>query len=184
MKLKIKIKRMKWNNRQFFFIRLTRWNSLHDLTLEVHLPAAFAEGMSTAEVREIWRRLIDGAHVAERDLRALSRRRRRPLLPLSLLWWGWGFWAATLLYRVFDWPVTLLEQDFWFWERYLKWNRSTFKHCVKGRTIVLICKIVKYRNLKYDHSLMYKKYTTPCPSMGCGVVERHLEIAQPTKQLL
>ena len=55
------------------------------MTLEVHLPAAFAEGMSTAEVREIWRRLIDGAHVAERDLRALSRRRRRPLLPLSLL---------------------------------------------------------------------------------------------------
>ena len=29
---------------------------------------------------------------------------------------------------------------------------------------------------------MYKKYTTPCPHMGCGVVERHLEMAQPTKK--
>ena len=35
--------------------------------------------------------------------------------------------------------------------------------------------------LKYDHRVMYKKYTTPCPHMGCGVVERHLEMAQPTK---
>ena len=34
--------------------------------------------------------------------------------------------------------------------------------------------------LKYDHRVMYKKYTTPCPHMGCGVVERHLEMAQPT----
>ena len=34
--------------------------------------------------------------------------------------------------------------------------------------------------LKYDHRLMYKKYTNPCPSMVCGVVERHLEMAQPT----
>ena len=35
--------------------------------------------------------------------------------------------------------------------------------------------------LKYDHRVMYKKYTTPCPHMGCGVVERHLEMAQPKK---
>ena len=31
---------------------------------------------------------------------------------------------------------------------------------------------------------MYKKYTTPLPSMGCEVIERHLEMAQPTKKLL
>ena len=30
---------------------------------------------------------------------------------------------------------------------------------------------------------MYKKYTSLCPPMGCGVVERHLEMAQPTKKL-
>ena len=38
---------------------------------------------------------------------------------------------------------------------------------------------IKYQNgwLKYDHRVMYKKYTT----MGCGVVERHLDMAQPTK---
>ena len=29
---------------------------------------------------------------------------------------------------------------------------------------------------------MYKKYTTPCPHIGCGAVERHLEMAQPTKK--
>ena len=29
---------------------------------------------------------------------------------------------------------------------------------------------------------MYKKYTTAFPSIGCGVVERHLEMAQPTKK--
>ena len=29
---------------------------------------------------------------------------------------------------------------------------------------------------------MNKKYTTPLPLMGCGVVERHLEMAQPTKK--
>ena len=34
----------------------------------------------------------------------------------------------------------------------------------------------------YVHRVMYKKYTTPCPHMGCGVVERHLEMAQPTKK--
>ena len=28
---------------------------------------------------------------------------------------------------------------------------------------------------------MLKKYTTPCPPMGCGVVGRHLEMVQPTK---
>ena len=37
--------------------------------------------------------------------------------------------------------------------------------------------------LKYDHRLMYKKYTNPCPSMVCGVVERHLEMAQPTTKI-
>ena len=30
---------------------------------------------------------------------------------------------------------------------------------------------------------MYKKYTTPCPPVGCGEVERHLEMAQPKKDL-
>ena len=35
--------------------------------------------------------------------------------------------------------------------------------------------------LNFEHRLMYKKYTAPLPSMGCGVVERHLEMAQPTK---
>ena len=34
--------------------------------------------------------------------------------------------------------------------------------------------------LKYDHRVMYKKYTTPLPHMGCGLVERHLEMDQPT----
>ena len=29
---------------------------------------------------------------------------------------------------------------------------------------------------------MYKKYTTPLPSYGMWVVERHLEMAQPTKK--
>ena len=29
---------------------------------------------------------------------------------------------------------------------------------------------------------MYKKYTTPCPLLGCEVVERHFEMAQPTKK--
>ena len=29
---------------------------------------------------------------------------------------------------------------------------------------------------------MYKKYTAPLPSVGCGAVERHLEVAQPTKK--
>ena len=40
----------------------------------------------------------------------------------------------------------------------------------------------KYQNgwLKYDHRIMYKKYTTSLPPMGCEVVERHLEMAQPT----
>ena len=38
--------------------------------------------------------------------------------------------------------------------------------------------------LKYDHGVMYKKFTLPpCPSMGCGVLERHCEMAQPTKKL-
>ena len=37
--------------------------------------------------------------------------------------------------------------------------------------------------LNFEHRLMYKKYTAPLPSMGCGVVERHLEMAQPTKKL-
>ena len=36
--------------------------------------------------------------------------------------------------------------------------------------------------LKYDHRVMNKKYTTPLPPMGCGVVERHLEMAQSTKK--
>ena len=36
--------------------------------------------------------------------------------------------------------------------------------------------------LKVDHRLTYKKYTAPLPSMGCGAVERHLEMAQPTKK--
>ena len=39
--------------------------------------------------------------------------------------------------------------------------------------------------LKYDHRVMCKKYTTPspCPPMVCGVVKRHLEMAQPTKNM-
>ena len=28
------------------------------------------------------------------------------------------------------------------------------------------------------------KYTTPCPPMGCGVVERHIEMTKPTKTVL
>ena len=28
--------------------------------------------------------------------------------------------------------------------------------------------------------LMNKKYTTPCPPMGCGLVERHREMAEQT----
>ena len=41
-----------------------------------------------------------------------------------------------------------------------------------------------YQNgwLKYYHRVMYKMYTTSLPSMGRGVVERHLEMAQPTKK--
>ena len=35
------------------------------------------------------------------------------------------------------------------------------------------------RNLKCTRSIL-----PPCPHMGCGVVERHLETAQPTKKLL
>ena len=35
-----------------------------------------------------------------------------------------------------------------------------------------------------DHRVMYKKYTTSLPPMGCEVVERHLEMAQPTKKHL
>ena len=35
--------------------------------------------------------------------------------------------------------------------------------------------------LKYDHRLMYKKYTTPLPNEVCGEAERHLGMAQPTK---
>ena len=39
---------------------------------------------------------------------------------------------------------------------------------------------IKYQNgwLKDDHRVMCKKYTTSLPTSGCGVVERHLEIAQ------
>ena len=43
----------------------------------------------------------------------------------------------------------------------------------------------KYQNcwLKYNHRVMYKKYTTSLPPMGCEAVERHLEMAQPTRKL-
>ena len=34
----------------------------------------------------------------------------------------------------------------------------------------------------YDHRLKFKKYATSLPPMGCEVVERHLEVAQPTKK--
>ena len=34
---------------------------------------------------------------------------------------------------------------------------------------------------KYDHRVMYKKYTTPCPTYEV-VVERHLEMAQPANK--
>ena len=37
--------------------------------------------------------------------------------------------------------------------------------------------------LKYDHRVMYKKHTNPLPSYGMWVVERHLEMAQPSKKL-
>ena len=37
---------------------------------------------------------------------------------------------------------------------------------------------------KYDHRVKNKKYTYPSALfMGCGVVERHLEMAKPTKNL-
>ena len=41
---------------------------------------------------------------------------------------------------------------------------------------------IKIKNglLNYDHRVMYNKYTTLCPCLGCGVVESHLEMAQPT----
>ena len=29
--------------------------------------------------------------------------------------------------------------------------------------------------LTYDHRVMHKKCTTPCPPMGCGAVERRLK---------
>ena len=32
--------------------------------------------------------------------------------------------------------------------------------------------------LQYEHGIVYKKYSTPCPPMGCGVVERHVEKAK------
>ena len=36
---------------------------------------------------------------------------------------------------------------------------------------------------KYDHRVKNKKYTYPSALfMGCGVVERHLEMAKPTKK--
>ena len=38
--------------------------------------------------------------------------------------------------------------------------------------------------LKYNHWEMDKNYNTHLPTMGCGVVERHLEMAQPTKNIL
>ena len=47
---------------------------------------------------------------------------------------------------------------------------------------------IKIKNgwVKYDHKLIYVQEV--CHShalfMGCGVVERHLEMAQPTKNIL
>ena len=35
--------------------------------------------------------------------------------------------------------------------------------------------------LMYDFRVMYRKYTASLPLMGCEAVERHLEMAQPTK---
>ena len=59
----------------------------------------------------------------------------------------------------------------------------------KKRKIELICDRTsqlsfKIKNgwLKYDIRVMYKKYTTPLPIVGCGVVEIHLEMAQPTNK--
>ena len=58
-----------------------------------------------------------------------------------------------------------------------------------ARRVVDRCVIVPHNRhwlkngwLKYDHRIMYKKYTAPCPIYGMGVVERHLEMAQPTKK--
>jgi len=55
----------------------TCWNSLHDLTLEVHLPTPFTEGMAARQVGKIDRRLIDGTNVAKSDSWTLSGSRRR-----------------------------------------------------------------------------------------------------------
>ena len=55
---------------------------------------------------------------------------------------------------------------------------------VVDRTVIVPHNFHLLKNgwLKCDHRVMYKKYTTPCPPMVCGVGEIHLEMAQPTKK--
>ena len=37
------------------------------------------------------------------------------------------------------------------------------------------CHSIKNGWITYDHRVMYKKYTAPCPLMGRGAAERRLE---------